>query len=129
MKARIVRQKRALLWGVDPAREPAVSTIGICDRLGIVCRLPGKEGWTERVETLLDTPDSRGCPWEQPPLLLLSGLTDAELDDLLAQLRGAKAVWPYKAVVTPYNRSWSLEKLYRELEQEHRAVTGGGNEE
>lgn len=63
------------------------------------------------------------------PLLLLSGLTDAELDDLLAQLRGAKAVWPYKAVVTPYNRSWSLEKLYRELEQEHRAVTGGGNEE
>ena len=92
MKARIVRQKRALLWGVDPAGEPAVSTIGICDRLGIVCRLPGKEGWTERVETLLDTPDTQGCPWEQPPLLLLSGLTDAELDDLLAQLRGAKAV-------------------------------------
>lgn len=129
MKARIVRQKRALLWGVDPAGEPAVSTIGICDRLGVTCRLPGKEGWTERVETLLDTPDTRGCDWEQPPLLLLSGLTDAELDDLLAQLRGSGTVWPYKAVVTPHNRGWSLEKLYRELEREHRAMTGRGNEE
>lgn len=59
---------------------------------------------------MLDTPDTRGCPWEQPPLLLLSGLTDAELDDLLAQLRGAKAVWPYKAVVTPYNPQLELGK-------------------
>lgn len=92
-------------------------------------RLPGKEGWTERVETLLDTRTLKAALGSSRPLLLLSGLTDAELDDLLAQLRGAKAVWPYKAVVTPYNRSWSLEKLYRELEQEHRAVTGGGNEE
>ena len=34
MKARIVRQKRALLWGVDPAGEPAVSTIQIGQNLG-----------------------------------------------------------------------------------------------
>lgn len=122
MKARIVRQKRALLWGVDPKKEPAVSTIGICDRFGITCRIPGKEGWTVKVETLLETPDSQGCVWENPPLLLLSGLTDRELDDLLGELREAKLAWPYKAMVTPHNRNWTLEQLYQEIEGEHRAM-------
>lgn len=122
MKARIVRPKRAVLWGVDPAGEPAVSTIRACDQLGITCRLPGKEGWGVKVETLLDTPDTQGCAWDKPPLLLLSGLTDRELDELLAQLRAAKAVWPLKAVVTPHNRSWSLEKLYGELEKERKLM-------
>ena len=122
MKARIVRQKRALLWGVDPAGEPAVSTIQICDRLGITCRLPGKEDFGVKVETLLETPDTQGCAWEDPPLLVLSGLTDSELDDLLGQLRQAKLSWPYKAMVTPHNRNWTLEQLYREIQREHQAV-------
>lgn len=122
MKARIVRQKRALLWGVDPAGEPAVSTIQICDRLGITCRLPGKKGFGVKVETLLETPDTQGCAWEDPPLLVLSGLTDSELDDLLGQLRQAKLSWPYKAMVTPHNRNWTLEQLYREIQREHQAV-------
>lgn len=30
-----------------------------------------------------------------------------------------------KAVLTPYNRTWDAVRLYRELDQEHRALRGG----
>lgn len=122
MKARILRQKQALLWGVTPHDQRAASTLLICQRLGITCRLPGIEGWGKKVETLLQTPDTQGCAWEEEPLLLLSGLTDGELEELLGQLRQAKLVWPYKAMVTPHNRNWTLEQLYREIQREHQAV-------
>ncbi len=122
MKARIVRPKKALLWGVSSTQPLALATLQVCDRWGVRCCLPGKEAWTRPVEELLETPAGEGYAGGELPLLLLSGLTDRELDGVLADLRQAGAAWPYKAVVTPHNRRWSLEKLYRELEREREAV-------
>ena len=54
--------------------------------------------------------------------MLLCGLGDRQLDRLLAAMRRADAVVPYKAVVTEQNRSWTLERLIREVAREHEAL-------
>lgn len=55
-------------------------------------------------------------------MLVFCGLAP-ELDDLLAALRQRRIVCP-KAVLTPANRNWTPGRLYRELEQERRAMGG-----
>lgn len=57
-----------------------------------------------------------------PEVLLFSGLKEAELDAFLASYKETKiAPVALKAIVTPYNVSWSLGTLLVELEQERRA--------
>ena len=56
--------------------------------------------------------------------MLLCGLGDRQLDRLLAGMRRAGAVVPHKAVLTEQNRSWTLEKLIREVMREHEALSG-----
>lgn len=56
--------------------------------------------------------------------MLLCGLGDRQLDRLLAAMRRAGAGVPYKAVLTEQNRSWTLEKLIREVVREHEALSG-----
>ena len=55
-------------------------------------------------------------------ILVFCGL-DRELDTLLVSLRQAGIVC-LKAVLTPNNRTWTPERLYRELERERRAMGG-----
>lgn len=56
--------------------------------------------------------------------MLLCDLGDRQLDRLLAAMRRAGAAVPYKAVLTERNRSWTLEKLIREVAREHEALSG-----
>ena len=56
--------------------------------------------------------------------MLLCALGDRQLDRLLAAMRRAGAVVPYKAVLTEQNRSWTLERLIREVVREHEALSG-----
>ena len=62
----------------------------------------------------------------QPPApvreeaILLGGLTKDRLDHLLAQLKESELTIELKAVITPYNREWTLSKLFSELQEEHR---------
>ena len=53
-------------------------------------------------------------------LILLGGLTKDRLDHLLAQLKESELTIELKAVITPYNREWTLAKLFSELQEEHR---------
>ena len=55
-------------------------------------------------------------------MLVFCGL-DRELDALLVSLRQAGIIC-LKAVLTPNNRTWTPERLYRELERERRAMGG-----
>lgn len=69
-----------------------------------------------------------GTPPEHAPeaeFMLLCALGGRQLDRLLAAMRRAGAVVPYKAVLTEQNRSWTLEKLIGEVVREHEALSGG----
>lgn len=61
------------------------------------------------------------------PMLVLCRLSNAQLDRLLAALRGMEAGECLKAVLTPANAPWSLSQLYRELCRERLAMGLGKN--
>lgn len=128
MKSRIIRAKKALLWGCRAGEEPARTTLQICQRLGISCLLPPLEGWEQPIQQLLNTPGGEGCSRPER-LLLLAGLSDQELEELLSQLRQAKALWPMKAVLTPHNSRWSLKALWEELVRERAALSPAPKQE
>lgn len=56
-------------------------------------------------------------------MIVLDGFTDTKLDRLLKALRDGAVKLDYKAVVTPFNRKWSVLQLYLEMEREKAAYT------
>lgn len=83
----------------------------------------------ETVERLVST--NAAATASTPPqavpeteFMLLCALGDRQLDRLLAAMRRAGAVVPHKAVLTEQNRSWTLERLIREVVREHEALGG-----
>ena len=64
-------------------------------------------------------------PAPMPDFLLLSGLSDGELDRLLDNYRAAGLPSQIlKAVVTPTNLFWSIGQVAEALENEHRQMHG-----
>lgn len=56
-------------------------------------------------------------------MLVMAGLTDRELDQVLKALRtGGVRQIPYKAVLTQTNCQWNAFLLYEELKAEHEAM-------
>ncbi|MBQ7432287.1 MAG: DUF3783 domain-containing protein [Lachnospiraceae bacterium] len=55
-------------------------------------------------------------------MMVFCGCPDALLDILLADLRQSGVRVSLKAVLTPYNQSWTTLELYRELRQERQAI-------
>ena len=51
-------------------------------------------------------------------LVIFCDLTEKHLDHVLARLREKQAGLCYKAVLTPTNRKWNLQKLYINMEME-----------
>ena len=56
-----------------------------------------------------------------PSAVVFSGLSDSQLDQVLAAMRGYDEVIPLKAIVTETNQSWSLRSLLGELYRERQA--------
>lgn len=52
-------------------------------------------------------------------MLVLCGLGDGQMQQVLVALRKAGLVIPYKAVLTPYNKDWTAKALFVELCREH----------
>ena len=83
----------------------------------------------ETVGRLVST-NAAAAPGEPPEaapeaeFMLLCALGGRQLDRLLAAMRRAGVVVPYKAVLTEQNRSWTLEKLIGEVAREHEALSG-----
>ena len=61
--------------------------------------------------------------------VVFSGVGGSELNEILRQMREAGVVVALKAVCTAYNQSWTLADLAIELDNEHKAMTGGGKGE
>lgn len=60
-------------------------------------------------------------------MLVLCGLDSDAMDQLLGALREQKLRIPLKAVITPYNISWTSRMLYEELKKEHVSMASGKN--
>lgn len=67
---------------------------------------------------------AEGGPAQDPAVLVFSGISREELDRLLGAIRGAGITVPsLKAMETPTNRSWTLQRLMEELQEEHRTMS------
>lgn len=55
-------------------------------------------------------------------VMVFHNIKNKRLDDVLAKLHNASIATPYKAVVTPLNRFWSLKRLCLTMYKEHGAV-------
>ena len=54
--------------------------------------------------------------------MLMSGLSETQLDQFLAKMRAADAVIDHKATVTETNKQWSFKELMGEIEEEHEVM-------
>ena len=54
--------------------------------------------------------------------MLMSGLSETQLDQFLAKMRAADAVIDHKATVTETNKQWSFKDLIGEIEEEHEVM-------
>ena len=55
-------------------------------------------------------------------LLLMCGLNDSEIDQVLTRLRTQKVTTTYKAVLTPTNLTWNPMMLFEEMEKEKKEI-------
>ncbi len=54
--------------------------------------------------------------------MLMSSLSETQLDNFLAKMREADAVIDHKAMVTETNKEWSFKQLIGEIEEEHETM-------
>ena len=54
--------------------------------------------------------------------MLMSGLSETQLDQFLAKMRAVDAVIDHKATVTETNKQWSFKELIGEIEEEHEVM-------
>ncbi|MBO1680152.1 DUF3783 domain-containing protein [Bittarella massiliensis (ex Durand et al. 2017)] len=127
MKARTIPQEIALLYHLGKGTPRGRRVQEVLDELGIPCRELGPEDLCQSIGWCAGLAGYRPAqPPAQPPApvreeaLLLGGLTKDRLDHLLAQLKESELSIELKAVITPYNREWTLAKLFSELQEEHR---------
>ena len=55
-------------------------------------------------------------------LLLMCGLNNSEIDQVLIRLRNQKVTTTYKAMLTPTNITWNPLMLFAEMEQERKEI-------
>lgn len=95
----------------------AVSSASYGETLGYVAGISGFKR-----NGVKDTGEKLGSE-----MLVLCGLDSDAMDQLLGALRERKLRIPLKAVITPYNISWTSRMLYEELKKEHVSMASGKN--
>ena len=127
MKARTIPQEIALLYNLGKGTPRGRRVQAVLADLGIPCRELGPDDLHQSIgycAGLAGYPEAPAPAAPPAPVreeaLLLGGLTKERLDHLLADLRDGELSIQLKAVITPYNREWTLAKLFAELQEEHR---------
>lgn len=88
----------------------------VMETVGYLAGMPGFEEQEERQEPFPVIPEQ---------MLVMKGFSGSRIDTLLYQLRRAGVPKiALKAIVTEHNCGWNFYKLYEELCQEHRMMTG-----
>ena len=113
--------KKILMFGFRDLGE-IMKIAAAAERCGAELQPVGRESCTLTLEALSQGKTGGASSAPIGKILVFCGL-DRELDTLLVSLRQAGIIC-LKAVLTPNNRTWTPERLYRELEREHRAMGG-----
>lgn len=96
----------------------------------VLAREVDREEYTETVGALVgikacskQANPYRGKPFEKE-LMVFAGLSEEKFNRILAEMkkRQVKKV-DYKAVMTPFNLTWTVEALYEEIAKEHREMS------
>ena len=128
MKAHIKNSELVLLYGLQEGSEKGETVRKILQRLRMPYRILSDEMLGETLGYVAGLP---GFPASASPytgeglgeeVLLMSGLADQRLNELLAALREGQAPIRLKAVITPNNRGWKLFDLFHELIEEHETI-------
>lgn len=117
------------LYGLDDQTPRGDAVRAVVEQLGFAIRTIGKDELGASVGAiagLIASPKaSKPCSVEAPNVefMLVSGLSNAQLDQLLAALREADAGVVLKAQVTQHNRFWPMHLLISEVAKEHAAMS------
>ena len=57
-------------------------------------------------------------------MLVMAGLSENQVDQVLKALRRAGLDIPYKAVLTAANQNWNVWDLFQEIKKEHETMAG-----
>ena len=122
------------LYGLDTGTPRGDAVREVAGRLGIGIRTIGLDELGKSVGSVAGLMGSAksSVPYTgtapDVEFMLVSGLSNAQLDSLLAALREAGASVALKAQVTPHNRFWPVHMLISEVAKEHAAMaeTGAG---
>jgi len=78
----------------------------------------------ETLSSLMSRPanSGRGEPSRMPAAVIMAGITEKELHQLIASYREAGLPNPLWATLTPTSESWSLRQLLTELSREREAL-------
>ena len=69
-----------------------------------------------------ETMSGQNEPSRMPAALIMAGITEAELHQLMESYRAAGLPWPLWATLTPTSESWTLRALLKELAAERAAL-------
>ncbi len=128
MKAHVKNSELVLLYGLQEDSEKGETVQKILKRLRMPCRILPDEMLGETLGYAAGLPgvSASASPYTGEGLgeevLLMSGLSDSRLNELLAALREGRVSIRLKAVITPNNRGWKLFDLFRELIEEHETI-------
>ena len=110
-----------LLCNLAPEKRAAVR--GIAVQCSCRCTVVEPEHFGATLAQILANEPGGAVP-SRPfteELLVLSDLSERQMDTLLTLLRKRRIFIPLKAMVTPTNAAWTLETLYSELCREREA--------
>jgi len=119
---------KVLLYRLGEETEKGAALRAILAELKLLTLTVGPEQTGETAGRLAAT---NAAPAAAPPpehapeaeFMLLCGLTDRQLDRLLAVMRRAGVSVPYKAVLTEHNKNWPFASLIEAVAQEHAMMT------
>lgn len=113
------------LLNIDLQSEKGLKIRGICEGLAVPVRSINLERLGDPVGAIAGLAGFKPSakPYAGSPLesefMLVSNLSNQQLDSLLAQMREAKASIDLKATVTTFNKMWPLGLLVQEVAKEH----------
>lgn len=128
MKAHVKNSELVLLYGLKENRAKEQTVQKVLQRLNMSCRILSEEMLGETLGFAAGIPGFKesSSPYMgdgfDEEVLIMSGLTDQRLNQLLTALRNEEASIRLKAVITPHNRGWKLCDLFGELVEEHETV-------
>lgn len=128
MKSRLLNlpvKELVLFYRVDPLKQDHIEKL--LKEMDIPSRTLGPEALGETVGALAEIPgcsaSSPSCQGEfEREAMIISGLNQSRLNHLIHSIPPEYKI-ALKAVVTPFNQSWSLFKLLEEIQKEHEIMT------